>query len=906
MKTTFLLIVHALLNHLGNGLSVGHLYQRGHGNVSEHDQQVNTIPDYVLENNAYTSLSNNCSVSEEDIFVNCSNSGLKFVPNLPKGSIEINLSHNEIERINDTSLNGLVHLRVLNLSDNPLLFIAPKAFVGLHRLSKLYLAQSNLSGISLEYADSLVSDLRSLTEFSLTFKYDCYGNTQVFCFCGAGLPIAVTRLNKVTNLELDSNLFSQFNRVDSRTNESISWSVRYLAIHNSEFCFYATMSTECFISTPKLSSLKIYNGINYYGKLETNAFQQLEQLNELVIDYRLCVCSLYDPLVHEIIYNTSTAINSLQTFTSLAIHGISGGTAVTFPLTTALKPLTQSRSIASIDISYGFLKGFTESVVFPSSLKMLNFSKNCLSLQLLRPMLDANPQLKTFDAGYQNVCKRDIEAKPYPQPLEDTLEQLHVQSIQSSSNKSRNARTQYQLERFIFTHSYYPMNLTLPFKQLTYIDASWNSNKNMFINAKLNDYPLLEYLDVSGNSLETIDENALNHNRTKYLYIASNLLGKMGCSISQIFHFLPLLAELDLSNNRIGCLSKDIFTDMKHLRVLNLSRNILETFEASINGLVAIELLDLSNNHIQTLSKHNMDELDLLFQMRANFSVDLRSNSLSCSCDSLAFLRWIQDSSVGKHFIGLKQYVCTNKVSSQTHFDDVVNIVRELDDKCASHTVIIVTSAASIAFCLALVTAGLFYRFRWRLRYMYYVTKLHIKSKSQTDGYEQVYGFDAFLIYEQDDNAIGEVEAIKHLAVNERIRLRLLHRECMPGEFIGVPELSQQTDCQEEIIGRVGTSIQQDINIGIHDSRWTVLFMSRAFLANGDCMYAMYIALQDSLYKKKDNLLVVMTEEIPMSEIKLEVRDFINTYTYLEYSRRSSHDEENEFWATCAQLIRST
>lgn len=862
--------------------------------VDSTETQLSSLDYQGMTNDASETPTRKCSF-REDKYVNCSNRGLKEIPKLPPGSKHVDLSHNLIRQIHDAtfmglhviqtldisdnivqhisnhSLAGLHSLHTLDLSGNPINSIAQNAFNGLYNMSILHIRHSNLSTISIEDTDRLVSGLDSLKELSLTFRYDFSAATRIYCFCGTSLPIRITKLNSIDTLEIDASMFSQFNTINIATNESMRWNVKSLLVRNSEFCFFSLFSKACFTDMPFLTSLKIYNTLIDYGNFTSTAFSQLTTLQDLTIDQQInssYYLYRWDPLIKMIFWNISASVSNLTDFKFLTIRGVACGTNEEFPLTDALAPLMESESIAVIDISNNALVANTDSKYFPFSLRELIARGNCLDFYRMFPMLIANAQLEVFDAAYQDNCHS------LRTPRQTTNE---VNSFKYSEVHG------FQLQKYILSHSNNLNDFTFSFNNLKYMDISWNTNMRAFepLDKRFfQNFYALEYYDLSGLSLDTIENNALNHTGLKYFNLSSNHFGQMGCNFSEQFHNLPAIQDLRLGNNRIKCITEQSFLNLKHLRKLDLSENVLENFDASIRGLVDLELVDLSKNHIQKLSEKNIEELHHLIEGGSNIEIDLSKNTLSCNCESLGFLRALLRSR--KHFVGLENYMCTRNGGSIIALKDLNRIVHELERRCASYTTVILLSCIALTVCLAFIAAGVSYRYRWRLRYVYYMTKIQVRphARGENGDYEKLFEFDAFISYASEDSEIGRDAAIEKLEEGRELKL-----------------------CVHDVNFEPGKTIAYNIAQGIHGSKRTLLFISKAFLESEWCIYEMNIAKQESNHSDRDVILVIMLEGIPPTELPLTVMNCINTYTYLEYPTENREEDVDLFWNKCADFI---
>ena len=444
-------------------------------------------------------------------------------------------------------------------------------------------------------------------------------------------------------------------------------------------------------------------------------------------------------------------------------------------------------------------------------------------------------------------------------------------------------KREYKLKRLVLTNSTDALdfgNKNDYFIKLKYLDLSLNNKIAMTVIPYFFSTcrPILKYLNLSDSRVGNLQEHSLsNFSKLETLDLSVNLLGKMGCSLCDRLLNLSSLRALNLANNGMYCLTSYMFDGMTNIRKIDLSGNEIQHFDASLTHTRNLKYLDLSGNRLEKLSQRSMAELDQLSSLQ-RVSLDLYGNSLLCNCDTLEFLQWMKDSHV--QFVGKEKYSCTFSNGSETYLNEVKPIVDYLKSHCSSNTAVIVTISVAAACCVASICGVAVYRCRWRLRYWYYKTKIKIPYTPSGPEYEQVFDYDAFISYSSEDNQIARDGTIHELEIVRGMRLCIHERDFKPGE-----------------------SIAFNISRGIHNSKRTILLLSKAFLASEWCMYEFNIARMESLHTGRKVILVVMLENIPSKQLPVDVLDIIDTTTYLEYPRNGSEAEIEVFWSKCADFI---
>ncbi|KAJ8948183.1 hypothetical protein NQ318_010456 [Aromia moschata] len=179
---------------------------------------------------------------------------------------------------------------------------------------------------------------------------------------------------------------------------------------------------------------------------------------------------------------------------------------------------------------------------------------------------------------------------------------------------------------------------------ISFLDLS-NSNVQILRKFAFLKFPLLKYLNLRNNSIETIDLKAFNSmKKLTQLDLSTNQLKII---INNIFSELENLDILSLNRNQIFHVQPEAFSGLINLRYLYLNNNVLKKLEENMfNHLVNLKILYLENNKISEihpkafLSLRNLNFLymnnnSISYLVQYNFKpltnlldLQLRSNSL--------------------------------------------------------------------------------------------------------------------------------------------------------------------------------------------------------------------------------------------------------------------------------------
>ncbi|XP_062569861.1 toll-like receptor 4, partial [Saccostrea cucullata] len=368
-----------------------------------------------------------------------------------------------------------------------------------------------------------------------------------------------------------------------------------------------------------------------------------------------------------------------------------------------------------------------------------------------------------------------------------------------------------------------------------------------------------------------------------YLDLSKNALGENleNDVEGEIFQNLFMLKTLNLTRNRIVRLPSKVFRNLMQLENLNLSFNSLSKFTVPVSHMNRLSHLDLSNNQISSLSREIRDMLDAISQKNI-LSLNLKGNELRCDCENLDFVKWII-SSKNINFLHFDEYVCSSSNSSGIPFSEIENRLQMLEKQCSSYTLIIVIMTSLTIVVLTITISRILYRYRWKLRYMYYVARENYKiNVYRPDALPNAsYHFDAFVSY-ADEDRVFVINLVKHLEREFNLRLCIHQRDFIPG-----------------------TGIADNITNAIHNSRKTFCIITSHFLDSYWCMFELNMARMEAIYSRNgENILfLVALEKDVMKKIPFSFMDLIESESYIEFPEGGDDEEVTAFRSKLADTL---
>ena len=203
-------------------------------------------------------------------------------------------------------------------------------------------------------------------------------------------------------------------------------------------------------------------------------------------------------------------------------------------------------------------------------------------------------------------------------------------------------------------------NNSLKFVYLSY-NSIWILPKSFY--CVRNTKPVIKLLNLSNNKIECINSSYFSHcdwSSLNVLNLKQNHLKQIlwrQCNTEDTYFLSFLkpvqnLTELDLSGNKLETeMQFKTFENQSNLRELYLSDMGLSMVTIQISHTTKLQNLDISSNKLKCLSKQTMSEmanLSLSSKKYANarLHVNLQNNSLQCSCECYSFLKWFRSANI--------------------------------------------------------------------------------------------------------------------------------------------------------------------------------------------------------------------------------------------------------------------
>jgi len=454
--------------------------------------------------------------------------------------------------------------------------------------------------------------------------------------------------------------------------------------------------------------------------------------------------------------------------------------------------------------------------------------------------------------------------------------------------------------------------------------------------------------DFSENGLSCISVDlfkwtVIKGGRMDKLFLSSNNLAAQMAedATGEVFKYYPNLTELHLDKNSMKSLPSEVFSHVLNLVMLNLSGNSLRLLEFNFDDMRSLRILDISDNLITNIFSDTLVKLNAMIE-RSNLSLNLLGNPIQCSCDSLDFLRWILKTQ--HHLIAFSQYACIygNKLNNSVTFDNLAEIILpDLSFRCSTKTALQVAGGLLALFIVIVSISVAAYRLRWDIHVCFLRFRTSRKDFVEYVEIQRPYKFDAFIIYDKDDQRWVQEELEVNLcpALFDRGGASNNDHEGVsnnPQEGVsnndqeGVSNNDQEgvsfndqegvsNNDQEGVSNTAsnilrlcihgkhftpGEPIIQNIMVAIQTSRKIVVILSSNFLGSNWCDYELELSNLECVSRGFNIIVPILLEEFEAtSTMSVKLRYILRNQTYLQWPNNRSGKEK--FWEQLRGVLRT-
>ncbi|CAC5412711.1 unnamed protein product [Mytilus coruscus] len=797
----------------------------------------------------------------------CSGERLDNIPtNLPSDLTNISLARNLISKIKNGTFEANIHLLYLDLSSNFIRELHSSSFQGLSKLETLIISGNHIDPSAISMA--VFKPLKALLHLDIKQKFR------------HPFSLNVSSLVQLNTLQIDAVSHGKdpfdvkyanlrfLHEVDVSGLSEVEFDVSGF----SGYCKMTILMPNTFKYIPYVKRLDLSNcGIN---AIVSGTFRGLVYLKYLDLSDNRCL--KFKGLAN-VTYDLPST--SLEVLRINKIHQ-------TFDLNTILtkcmiKPL-RNTNITQIYLNSNRLQLFEEGAMdfFSKTLKILSGADNEFSFsgrytddlikltvhEVNMSYLGMSHFLKYSNENCDHTLITPSRCNYNPKVFKKvTIKTPNLKNDTSNSLFSSFGDDivliPYQLRKLHLRECklrYYLPDITFSNNLLEYADFSSNTFYDW--QGPLGNLNQLKFFNLSNNYCSKVSTKFFTGmpNLTTLL-LQNNLLGFVlpSDNSGEILAPLTKLEVLDLSDNRLTSLPSVFFNAQIQLRTLYLSENLLETATFDIIHMTNLSHLDISNNRLSVLGTFFTKQLDHLSEIVPELTVELSGNPIKCTCETIEFIQWL---SITK--VRVQNLLHQDCRSLQMHLNSSKVIYEYLKKKCSSYTTTIVAVGSWVAIFAFVIIAGIIYRYRWKLRYAYYIVKGKHHGQIKPLRTDDDFLYDAFVSYADEDEMFVHRKFLENLEDDRNISCCVHKRDFL-----------------------AGNDIATNITSAIHNSRKTVVILSQHFLQSDWCLFEFNMAKMESIYSRsKENIILrVFLEQIASKDLPLNILELIQSKSYIEY-----------------------
>ncbi|XP_069119729.1 toll-like receptor 4 [Argopecten irradians] len=838
-------------------------------------------------------LSHPCSISEDQRTADCTYRHLTRVPLLSNLTEHLDLTGNNFTRLWNYSFDHLPLLRTLKLDSCNIDRMEGQVFGSLIYLESLSLSNNRINILHKRFGRLRFHNNPSLTNLDISFNTEAVLK-QIESVYPHKVFASMTSLEQLTIDLLPNPVFKQGFRKMTNLTSLIFRDCTIMHLKNDTFRYFQNLTS---LTSLEMSGCQVH--IQPWFKVETAVLQYFSSLQILNLSRSMITF----PVAMDILYGLTVTSNgkysarkmkvldlyNVNPLKLLWLYGVSYSVKVTKFMTRYLQQLCVEdfnigkNGIVEIDVEsvqeFRNINCLTRFVMRENNF-ILPFPK---FLFIVVHFISHATNLQEFDYSYiamqfsdvTNQSPGDLRSNENRYNGFSVMDTTHHLSVKEEDSRCMVPLASANLSVLRLSHLLFPFFFLCDVDvsmcpKLTHCDFSYTSISTMDFKVKGAN---LSYIDVSGIDFSTSGSRLLgSFIHVGHLAIRDANLDRAFSNNNYIFRNICHVEELDISSNHLNTLSDEALEGLESLRNINLALNFLEEFPHGIYKMTQLREIDLSYNKLSFFDKNTREWLDGRKEATgSNITVLLYGNPLACNCDTFDFVSWMMTTH-NVRFDNSRNYNCTLKYGSTASIKHVYEHRDTYFADCNDHLFWLQFSISAISLLtLALVLAVIGHTFRWRILYFFY---RNCKIKS---GFEDTtsYSFDLFVAYTAADSPWIWQQLRPTMELQHSLHL-----------------------CLHERNFEVGESISQNIVNCLQKSKKILFIISQDYINARWCDFELEMANMERVQRGGTNSIIVAIKgEIPVEDMPRPIRTIWQHVTCIIYpSDTTDRDALELFW----------
>ena len=285
----------------------------------------------------------------------------------------------------------------------------------------------------------------------------------------------------------------------------------------------------------------------------------------------------------------------------------------------------------------------------------------------------------------------------------------------------------------------------------TFIYLHFSTDDISYINCPILGIKCLKVIDLCFTHPIYVHQDLIKQKyvpKIELVYIQINQLNNTE-DFPEMFHQAVTLRDLDLSYNNIQLLPITSFQNLISLEKLNLLPNIMTSINLNLSLFTNFNVLDLSYNMLSYLDEPFQKQLEIVANNSLTFGLCLQGNPLSCRCESIQFLKWLQHTPVILENMNSMNCIKSNELWVKVD-------TQELENHCmVSYFIYYIIRGSLGTLVLVVILASVTtYRQCWKIAWHVYTyqRKFCTKNYQLLEEADEDKKYDTYVEYYRDDD----------------------------------------------------------------------------------------------------------------------------------------------------------